>query len=36
MGIDAELDNVSVAPPGEGETATGGRNVEVPGEARDL
>jgi branched-chain amino acid transport system permease protein len=36
MGVDAELDNVSVAPPGQGETNLGGRDVEVPGEARDL
>ena len=36
MGVDAELDNVSVAPPGQGETGSDAREVEVPGEARDL
>jgi len=37
MGIEApELDNVSVAPPGQEETGGDARTPEVPGEARDL
>ena len=36
MGVEAEVDNVSVAPPGQNETGAGARDVEVPGEARDL
>jgi len=36
MGVEAELDNVSVAPHGQAETGGGAREVEVPGEARDL
>jgi len=36
MGAPLDLDNVSVAPPGQGETGPDARDVEVPGEARDL
>ena len=36
LGVEAELDNVSVAPPGQNETGAGARDAEVPGEARDL
>jgi len=36
MGIEAELDNVGVAPPGQSEVGPGARDVEVPGEGRDL
>ncbi len=36
MGVDVEVDNVSVAPHGQGEVDSGSRDVEVPGEARDL
>jgi branched-chain amino acid transport system permease protein len=35
MGVEAELDNVSVAPPGQGEVGPGARDAEVPGEARE-
>lgn len=36
MGVEAELDNVGVAPPGQSEVGPGARDVEVPGEGRDL
>jgi branched-chain amino acid transport system permease protein len=36
MGIDVEVDNIGVAPPGQSEVGAGARDVEVPGEARDL
>ena len=36
MGIEAEVDNISVAPPGQSEVGPGARDVEVPGEGRDL
>ena len=36
MGVEAELDNVSIAPHGQAETGPDARDVEVPGEARDL
>jgi ABC-type branched-subunit amino acid transport system permease subunit len=36
MGIEPELDNISVAPPGQSETGPGARDVEVPREGRDL
>jgi branched-chain amino acid transport system permease protein len=36
LGEEAELDNVSVAPPGQSETGAGARDAETPGEARDL
>jgi branched-chain amino acid transport system permease protein len=36
MGIDAEVDNIGVAPPGQSEVGPGARDVEVPGEGRDL
>ena len=35
MGVEVELDNVSVAPHGQDETGSGARDAEVPGEARD-
>jgi branched-chain amino acid transport system permease protein len=35
MGIDAELDNVSMAPHGQSETGAGSRDAEVPWEARE-
>jgi branched-chain amino acid transport system permease protein len=36
MGIEAEVDNIGVAPPGQSEVGPGARDVEVPGEGRDL
>ena len=36
MGIDVEVDNIDVAPPGQSETGADARDAEVPGEARDL
>ena len=36
MGVEAEVDNIGVAPPGQSEVGAGARDVEVPGEARDL
>jgi branched-chain amino acid transport system permease protein len=36
MGIEPELDNVGVAPPGQSEVGSGARDVEVPREGRDL
>jgi len=36
IGAPLDLDNVSVAPPGQQETGHDARDVEVPGEARDL
>jgi branched-chain amino acid transport system permease protein len=36
MGAPLDLDNVSIAPPGQEETGPDARGVEVPGEARDL
>ena len=36
MGVQPELDNVSIAPPGQSETGADARTPEVPGEARDL
>jgi branched-chain amino acid transport system permease protein len=36
MGVEPEVDNIGVAPPGQGEVGAGARDVEVPGEARDL
>ena len=35
MGVEPELDNVSIAPAGQDETGAGARDAEVPGEARD-
>jgi branched-chain amino acid transport system permease protein len=35
MGVEAELDNVSVAPPGQGEIGGDAREPEVPGEGQD-
>ena len=36
MGMAVELDNVSVAPPGQEETGPDARSVETPNEAKDL
>ena len=36
MGIEVEVDNIGVAPPGQSEVGPGARDVEVPGEGRDL
>jgi branched-chain amino acid transport system permease protein len=36
MGVEVETDNIGVAPPGQSEVGSGARDVEVPGEARDL
>jgi branched-chain amino acid transport system permease protein len=36
MGVQPELDNVSVAPPGQSETGSDARSAETPGEAHDL
>jgi branched-chain amino acid transport system permease protein len=36
MGIEAEVDNIGIAPPGQSEVGPGARDVEVPGEGRDL
>jgi branched-chain amino acid transport system permease protein len=36
MGIEPEVDNIGVAPPGQSEVGPGARDVEVPGEGRDL
>jgi branched-chain amino acid transport system permease protein len=36
MGVEPELDNVSVAPAGQDETGASARDAEVPDEARDL
>jgi branched-chain amino acid transport system permease protein len=36
MGIEPEMDNIGVAPPGQSEVGPGARDVEVPGEGRDL
>jgi branched-chain amino acid transport system permease protein len=35
MGVPLDLDNVAIAPPGQGETGPDARTSEVPGEARD-
>jgi branched-chain amino acid transport system permease protein len=35
LGIDLDLDNISVAPPGQGETGPDARTAETPGEAHD-
>jgi hypothetical protein len=36
IGIEVEVDNIGVAPPGQSEVGPGARDVEVPGEGRDL
>ncbi len=36
MGIEPELDNVAIAPPGQAEVGPDSRAAELPGEARDL
>jgi hypothetical protein len=36
MGIEPELDNISIAPTGQDETGGGAREAETPGETRDL
>jgi branched-chain amino acid transport system permease protein len=36
MGIEPEVDNIDIAPPGQSEVGPGARDVEVPGEGRDL